>query len=432
MPETAGTRLVSTEIETLDRRLGLTMPGALRLSRRTSSCGQAELLAEQVAQRRSLLGALPLARRQEWEQAMEALMERQALSCWEVIMFASLRPDVSDGPDFQRWQIATKLIRSPELTTAELLSAAIEFSRQGRLVAAIYALSRSVFEMKPKRFEAVSAVCLVLVAINDDLLRRSAQTDALSCLSYVQLQEACVSLMLGLLRCSEVDQGLLADQMERLQMLLGQRGAHGHALALKWMERQLPLLPHGGWLVEVGCSREIIEGQHSTAQLASFARQHGITFAGIDLDPDNIEALRREFGDQGRHWILGKGEVVLAEWTTPMAGLYLDAYDFWHRSHSEIRETVYRTTYGAEINDVACHQMHLEAVRLGSRHLLSGGVLCIDDTWLDSGQWAGKGALAVPWLLERGWSMVEAANRAVVFIKPLLDGALSEVTLDTC
>ena len=427
MPETAGTRLVSTEIETLDRRLGLTMPGALRLSRRTSSCGQAELLAEQVAQRRSLLGALPLARRQEWEQAMEALMERQALSCWEVIMFASLRPDVSDGPDFQRWQIATKLIRSPEL-----LSAAIEFSRQGRLVAAIYALSRSVFEMKPKRFEAVSAVCLVLVAINDDLLRRSAQTDALSCLSYVQLQEACVSLMLGLLRCSEVDQGLLADQMERLQMLLGQRGAHGHALALKWMERQLPLLPHGGWLVEVGCSREIIEGQHSTAQLASFARQHGITFAGIDLDPDNIEALRREFGDQGRHWILGKGEVVLAEWTTPMAGLYLDAYDFWHRSHSEIRETVYRTTYGAEINDVACHQMHLEAVRLGSRHLLSGGVLCIDDTWLDSGQWAGKGALAVPWLLERGWSMVEAANRAVVFIKPLLDGALSEVTLDTC
>jgi len=49
MPETAGMRLVSTEIETLDRRLGLAMPGALRLRRRTSSCGQAELLAEQVA-----------------------------------------------------------------------------------------------------------------------------------------------------------------------------------------------------------------------------------------------------------------------------------------------------------------------------------------------------------------------------------------------
>jgi len=114
-----------------------------------------------------------------------------------------------------------------------------------------------------------------------------------------------------------------------------------------------------------------------------------------------------------------------------MAGLYLDANDFWHRSHSEIRETVYRTTYGAEINDAACHQRHLEAVRFGSRHLLSGGVLCIDETWLDSGQWAGKGALAVPWLLERGWAMVEAANR-VVFMKALLDAVLSDVTLDTC
>lgn len=275
MAEIDGTKLVSAEIEGLDRRLGLRLPRSLRRSRRSSACGRAELLAEQVAQRRALLRAMPLASKQEWEQAMESLMERQALSCWEVIMFASLRPDVNGGPDFQRWQIATKLIRSPELTTAELLSAAVEFARQGRLVAAIYALSRSISEMQPKRFEAVCAVCLVMAAINDDLLRRKATVDAESCRSYVQVQQACVDLLRQLLRNSAVDQDLLADQLERLQTLLGQQGAHGHALALKWMERQLKLVPGDGWLVEVGCSREIIEGQHSTAQLASFARQMG-------------------------------------------------------------------------------------------------------------------------------------------------------------
>lgn len=430
MAETAGAKLVSAKIEGLDRRLGLRLPRALRLSRRSSACGRAAVLAAQVAERRALLKALPLAVRQEWEVEMLALIERQSLTCWERIMFASLRPDVSGGPDFQRWQIATKLIRSPELTTAELLSAAIEFARQGRLVAAIYALSRSIGEMNPKRFEAVRAVCLVMAAINDDLLRRKAIADAESCRSYVQLQAACVDLLLQLLRGSGVDQDLLADQLERLQTLLGQQGAHGHALALKWMKRQLKLVPDDGWLVEVGCSREIIEGQHSTAQLASFARQSGRIFAGIDLDPENISALRREFGDQGRHWFLGKGEDVLAHWSTPIAGLYLDAYDFWHRSHSDIREREYRRAYGAEINDAACHRMHLEATRLGSRHLCSGGVLAIDDTWMEAGQWAGKGALAVPWLLEQGWPLVGAANRAVVFLKPPLDGARIEVTLE--
>lgn len=432
MPETAGTKLVSAEIEALDRRLGLRLPRVLRLSRRSSSYGRAVLLAEQVAERRTQLKALPLASRQEWEHEMEALRERQALSCWEVIMFASLRPEVSGGPDFQRWQIATKLIRSPELTRVELLAAAVEFARQGRLVAAIYALSRSICEKKSKRSEAVHAVCLVISAINDDLLRRKATVDPESCRSYVQFQESCVDLLQQLLHGSQVDQGLLEDKLERLQTLLGQQGAHGHALALKWMKRQLKFVHGDGWLVEVGCSREIIEGQHSTAQLASFARQSGRIFAGIDMDPENIKALRHEFGDQGRHWVLGKGEEVLGHWSTPIAGLYLDAYDFWHRSHSEIREMVYRRAYGAEINDAACHRMHLEATRLGSRHLLRGGVLAIDDTWMESGQWVGKGALAVPWLLEQGWPMVEAANRAVVFLKPPLDdGSLSEVTLNT-
>ena len=107
-------------------------------------------------------------------------------------------------------------------------------------------------------------------------------------------QEQCRTLLLGLLQSPTVDHHALAEDLERLEALLGQEGAHGHALALRWLEKLLPSMPAGGWLVEVGCSREIIEGQNSTAQLARFARQHGLPFAGIDLDQENINALRRE------------------------------------------------------------------------------------------------------------------------------------------
>jgi len=349
---------------------------------------------------------------------MQNLQTAGDLPCWERLVYASLRPDVLKAPDFERWQTATKLIRSPELSPPQVLAAAIEFARQGRLVAAIYGLSRFLRENRPRRGEAVRATCLVLAAVNDDRLRRKAASEEGTCLMYFAFQKGCVELLLDLLRSSAIADVPLADHMQRLETLLGQEGAHGHALALRWIEQQLPSLPREGWLVEVGCTREIIEGQNSTVQLATFAQHHGMPFAGIDLDPENIRALRRELGDQGRRWLQGKGEELLAHWQEPIAVLYLDAYDFWHRSHSKIREEVYNEAYGTAINDNDCQRIHLIAVQQGIRTLIQGGILAIDDTWLDAGIWQGKGGLAVPWLLQQGWSLQEAANRAVVFLKP--------------
>lgn len=403
--------------EACERRLGLRIPANLRRPR-SSLCGEAEALTRQVALRRQQLKALPLADRRRWDEAMTALAAAGALSCWERLMVASLRPEVVAGTDFERWQTATKLIRSPDLSPAQALAVAMELARQGRLVAAFYGLARCLRESRPGRGPTVKALCLVLAAINDARLHKRALMDQQVCLIYVAFHKQCRSLLLGLLQSPKVDHHELAEELERLETLLGQEGAHGHALALRWLEKLLPSLPAGGWLVEVGCSREIIEGQHSTAQLARFARAHGLPFAGIDLDPDNTDALRRELGEEGRRWVCGKGEEVLAAWEGPIAALYLDAYGFWHRSHSEIREQVYRTAYGTGINDEACQRMHLLAAREGSRRLLPAGLLAIDDTWLEAGTWKGKGARAAPWLLEQGWAMLEAANQAVVFRKP--------------
>jgi hypothetical protein len=385
---------------------------------RRSAWGQAKALSTEVALRRTFLLGLPQPKQLDWDGGMQALATEGDLSCWERIVYAFLRRDVLQAADFEQWQTATKLIRSTALLPSEVLAAAIEFAREGRLVAAIYALRRFLRENQPKRQEAVRAACLVLAAVNDDRLCSKAAQDEKACHLYIAFQEGCVQLLLDLLRSPFVDGASVADRLQRLESLLGQQGAHGHALAMRWIEKQLPGLARDGWLVEVGCSREIIEGQASTAQLAGFAQEHGLRFAGIDLDADNIQALQHELGEQGRCWLLGKGEELLAAWDEPIAGLYLDAYDFWHRSHSEIREVVYRNAYGTGINDGECQRMHLVAAREGSRSLLAGGVLAIDDTWQEAGAWQGKGALAVPWLLEQGWPLLEAANRAVVFCKP--------------
>ena len=61
--------------------------------------------------------------------------------------------------------------------------------------------------------------------------------------------------------------------------------------------------------------------------------------------------------------------------------------------------------------------MHLEAARHCSRLIPPGGLIGLDDTWLDNGQWEGKGALALPWLVDQGWQLLSSANRGTVLIK---------------
>ena len=60
--------------------------------------------------------------------------------------------------------------------------------------------------------------------------------------------------------------------------------------------------------------------------------------------------------------------------------------------------------------------MHLEAARHCARLIPPGGLLGLDDTWAEKYQWAGKGALALPWLLDQGWQPLSFANRGAVLL----------------
>ena len=146
------------------------------------------------------------------------------------------------------------------------------------------------------------------------------------------------------------------------------------------------------------------------------AKELELPFSGIDLDHANIEALERDYREFNATWITGKGEEVLQSWDKPIAAIYLDAYDFWHASHSELRQKSYLENYGTGINDAECHVMHLEAARHCSKLIPVGGLIGLDDTWLENGKWVGKGALALPWLVDQGWELLSSVNRGTVLL----------------
>ncbi len=152
-------------------------------------------------------------------------------------------------------------------------------------------------------------------------------------------------------------------------------------------------------------------------QLLALAQELELRFAGIDLDRANIEALERDYKEYNATWITGKGEDVLRTWDKPIAACYLDAYDFWHASHSEFRQEAYLERYGSKINNAECHTMHLAAAQHCARLVPPGGLIGLDDTWLENGQWAGKGTLALPWLVDQGWQLLSSAHRGTVLIK---------------
>jgi hypothetical protein len=97
--------------------------------------------------------------------------------------------------------------------------------------------------------------------------------------------------------------------------------------------------------------------------------------------------------------------------------VFLDAYDFDHGKHSELRQSRYTKFLGARIDEQACHQMHLDCAQTLATRLWAHGVVCVDDTWLDDGRWTAKGTLAMPFLLGQGFRLVEARNRAALLVR---------------
>lgn len=197
-------------------------------------------------------------------------------------------------------------------------------------------------------------------------------------------------------------------------------GQHGQALLLAALTQDLPLPPSDGRrriMVEIGTTRETVPGQGSTRQLALLCAELGIDFVTVDMDPANSRRAARMFRRLGLPFtaVTAKGEDYLAGFEGTVDYVFLDAYDFDHGKHSELRQARYEQFLGSRINDADCHRMHLDCARSLADKLSPDGLICFDDTWTDeAGAWTAKGKTAMPFLLENGFALAEARNRAAL------------------
>ncbi|UPM49175.1 hypothetical protein MY494_07380 [Synechococcus sp. A10-1-5-1] len=389
--------------------------------------------AEGVQVWRAQLRNAPESTRVVVDQLLRHLRDTGQLGVWDQMVYYAIKPEVQGSPEHERWQACTKLIRSPALTPAQTLGMTLEMAREQRLLAAIYGLKRLLKEHQGIGPKQRLQLCAEVVATSDtSRVITNAESAWVDWNRAVGLQEQMSGLLLAALAADQEgdpDQGsqitdstTLLSKLDAINNWLGSKGTHGHGIFIQVCREKLPKLlqvwsGERPWILEVGCSREIIEGQSSTGQLLALANDLDLPFAGIDLDKENIEALARDHRESNAIWITGKGEKVLQTWEKPVLACYLDAYDYWHTSHSEIRMNTYIENYGKPINDAECHRMHLEAGRHVSQHICTGGIIGIDDTWRNNGTWSGKGSLAVPWLTKKEWQITSETNKAVIMQK---------------
>jgi predicted O-methyltransferase YrrM len=218
---------------------------------------------------------------------------------------------------------------------------------------------------------------------------------------------------------------LLRKTYEGMRHAATSRTEHGHELLLAYLEARRTRLqqlaaPRQLTLIEIGTTREDVPGQGSTLKLAQYCLQHQLHFVTVDMDPHNTRmalATFQRLGATAFEAVTMKGEDYLRQREGDIDLVFLDAYDFDHGKHSELRQSRYEKYLGARIDEQACHRMHLDCAQTLVSKLWAHGVVCVDDTWQEDGSWTAKGTLAMPHLLAQGFRVVDARNRAALLVR---------------
>lgn len=198
---------------------------------------------------------------------------------------------------------------------------------------------------------------------------------------------------------------------------------HGHSLLIRVINSEknklATLPPWQKTLVEIGSTRENLPGQGSTAVLAKLCHNLKIRFITVDMDPENTRNAKISLEKYNAPFqaINSKGEDFLSDHSGEIDYLYLDAFDFYHSWHSEKRQQAYRKFLGTDINDQECWKMHYDCCYLSNSKMPKKGVIVFDDTWEENQGWGGKGKTAIPFLLEKGFTIIHKEEKCVALRK---------------
>lgn len=169
----------------------------------------------------------------------------------------------------------------------------------------------------------------------------------------------------------------------------------------------------GTVILEVGVERDS-DGNGST----TFLSRVGPPVHVIDVDPGQVERARQLPNVTA---YLGLAEVMLRDWTLPIGFAWLDGHD-WPYEHApegmwDAQEREYLAR-GQGYSRAMSLASHLTVAQLIEPYVVVGGIVAFDDTWelpsvLDPTPppgFNGKGGMAVPYLLERGFTVEKTGD----------------------
>jgi hypothetical protein len=151
-------------------------------------------------------------------------------------------------------------------------------------------------------------------------------------------------------------------------------------------------------IVETGCIRaeEDWSGAgFSTYLLGAYAAARGGRLVSVDNSAVHCAFARKWTRVFGKHVELRQEDSVkyLRGCEEPVDLLYLDSMD----------------TYNA-----GCAEHRLQELQALEKRLHSKTMVVFEDTSLLAGKWQGKGMLAVPWMVERGWQPMFIGHQTVM------------------
>ena len=169
----------------------------------------------------------------------------------------------------------------------------------------------------------------------------------------------------------------------------------------------------GGVVLEIGMER----GEGSTRFFNEFCKAHNLDFYSVDFDP-----IPRSFV-KDLDWatlVTMTGEKFLLEYfkakNQKIFFAYLDNFDyiFPHiKGHPQVvsQQIRYKDfNLDMDENNHNSHKAHLlQAVLIDVDFAAESCFFLFDDTWTANEQWHGKGAMAVPYLLSRGYQIIDKA-----------------------
>tara|TARA_R110002074_G_scaffold82962_2_gene185002 strand:+ start:983 stop:1585 length:603 start_codon:yes stop_codon:yes gene_type:complete len=193
-----------------------------------------------------------------------------------------------------------------------------------------------------------------------------------------------------------------------------------HKLLTNAIEERFFSSLSGKTLIEIGSTREIVSNQNSSEYFITFCKKHNMKFISIDMDPKCSEnALNFCKKHNFDNYLIKtmKGEDFLQDYTEKIDFIYLDAFDFWHPNHGDVRKESYKQNLGVELSadDNLCHQMHYECAyhMINNKCVTKDTIICHDDIVTPDAK-RGKGVLSIPYLLENGFKISKYESNGMI------------------